>query len=98
MNGIAWICGASTAARAWLVILDLKLGKFTRADAGQIHHEPASRHPLELLEVRLPLLDEGVFALLGFFAHVVEECGVSGEVEQAHLAIAIGIEGGFEAT
>ncbi len=57
----------------------------------------ASRHPFELLEVGLPFLDEGVFALLGFFAHVVEEGGVAGEVEEAHLAIAIGIERGFEA-
>ncbi len=72
MNGIAWSCCSSTAACAWLVILDLKLGKFTRAGAGQMHHEPDSRHPFELLEVGLPFLDEGVFAFFGFFAHVVE--------------------------
>ncbi len=91
------ICVSSTAARAWLVILDLKLGKFTRADAGQIQHEPNSRHPFELLEVGPPFLDEGVFALLRFFAHVVEQGRIPGEVEEAHLAVAVGVEGGFEA-
>ncbi len=55
------------------------------------------RHPLELLEVGFPFFDEGGFAFLGFFAHVVEKGGIASEVEQTHLAVAIGIEGGFEA-
>ena len=43
---------------------------------------PDSRHPFELLEVGLPFLDEGGFAFFGFFAHVVEQGGVAGEVEE----------------
>lgn len=56
-----------------------------------------SRHPLELLEVGFPFLDEGGFAFFGFFAHVVEQGGVAGEVEETHLTVAVGIQGGFEA-
>jgi hypothetical protein len=44
-------------------------------------------------KVGLPLLHEGFFALLSLFAHVIKQRGISGEIEQAHLAIAIGIEG-----
>lgn len=34
-------------------------------------------------------------ALLGLFGHVVEEGGVAGELLEAGLAVAVGIEGGL---
>ena len=48
------------------------------------------RHSREFTEVGLAFFEEGLFAFFAFFAHVVEQCGVASEVEQAHLAIAIG--------
>ena len=57
---------------------------------------PDLRNPFELFEVRLPFYDEGGFAFLGFLAHVVEKGCVAGEVEQAHLAIAVGVEVALE--
>ena len=38
-----------------------------------------------------------MFALLAFLTHVVKKRGIAGEIEQSHLTIAIGIEGGLEA-
>ena len=70
------------------------------------HAEPAFRalkevswlgHPREFREIRFAFLNEGLFALLAFLAHVVEQGGVAGEVEQTDLAVAIGVEGGLEA-
>ena len=37
-----------------------------------------------------------MFALLAFLTHVVKKRGIAGEIEQTHLAIAIGIESGLE--
>jgi hypothetical protein len=66
-------------------------------DFADFHAACGLGHAFEFFEVGLPFLDEGVFPLLRFLAHVVEEGGVPGEIEQAHLAVAVGIEGGFKA-
>ena len=56
-----------------------------------------SRHARKLREIRLPLFHEGVFALFALFAHIIKQRGVPGEIEEAHLAVAVGVERGFEA-
>ena len=53
--------------------------------------------PREFREIRFPFLEEGLFPFAAFLAHVVEQGGVAGEIEQAHLAVAVGVEGGLEA-
>src|ERR1043166_5778936 len=50
-----------------------------------------SREPRELLVVRLPLLDVRVPTLLRLFAEVIEERRVAAEVEEADLAVAVGV-------
>ena len=60
-------------------------------------HWAESRHPREFREIGFPFFDEGLFALFAFFAHVVKKGSVSGEVEKAHLAVAICVQGGLEA-
>jgi len=52
---------------------------------------------LNFLKLGFRFSTKAVLPYVGFFAHVVEQGGIAGEVEEAHLAIAIGIEGGFEA-
>src|SRR5438067_2265751 len=50
-----------------------------------------SRKPRKLLVVRLPLLDIRVPPLLRLLGHVIEERRVAGEIEQADLAVAVGV-------
>src|SRR5581483_3182580 len=58
----------------------------------------SSGQALELAEVRLALLEIGVPALLAFLREVIEQRRIAGELLQARLTIAIGIERGLEAT
>src|SRR5262245_5730515 len=51
-----------------------------------------SGQPLEALVVRLPLLDVGVLPLLALFGHVEEQGRVAGELLEAELSVAVGVE------
>src|SRR5436190_10225012 len=55
-----------------------------------------SRKPLELAEVRLPLLDEGVASFLRFFRQVIEQGRAAAEVEEADLSVAVGVHRSFQ--
>ena len=55
------------------------------------------REAWKFREIRDAFFQERLFPFAAFLAHVVEQGGVAGEVEQAHLAVAVGIEGGLEA-
>jgi hypothetical protein len=53
---------------------------------------------LSFLKLGFRFSTKAVSPNVGFFAHVVEQGCIAGEVEEAHLAVAVGIEGDFEAT
>src|SRR5258708_37705487 len=59
--------------------------------------DSTSRESRELLEGWLGLVDVGVAAVRRLFAEVIKERSVAGEVEQADLAVAVGIERGLHA-
>src|SRR5687768_6641149 len=64
---------------------------------GTRNSQPAtSRESLELLEVRLPLFHERVPPFLRLFGQIIEERRAAAEIEEAHLAVAIRVHGGFE--
>lgn len=43
------------------------------------------------------VFNEGVFAFLRFLAHIIEQGGVAGQVQQAHLPVAVGVQGCLQA-
>src|SRR5436853_580269 len=61
---------------------------------GRPRSRPAreSWQPRELAEVGLALLEERLLSLATLLGHVVEERGVAGELLQAGLAVAVGVE------
>src|SRR4051812_30775431 len=57
-----------------------------------------SRKSRELLEIRLPLLHVCVASFLRFLGEVVEQRRVAAEIEEAELAVAVGVHRGFQET
>lgn len=51
----------------------------------------------EFREIGLTFFDERFFAFFAFLGHVVKQGCIAGEVQEAHLAIAICVECGFQA-
>ena len=57
-----------------------------------------SWQPWILAKLRLPFLKEGLLALGALLGEVVKQGGVAGQFLDASLSIAVGVEGGLEAT
>src|SRR5262249_32016190 len=57
-----------------------------------------SGKPLELVEARLPSLQQSVLAFLALLRHVEGRRRVTGELLEPRLAVAVGVERGLEAT
>ena len=46
----------------------------------------------ELVEIRVALLEEGIFTLLSLLHEVIHQCGIAGKLHDAMLAVEFGVE------
>src|SRR4051812_1794636 len=95
--------GFTAALRAAFSVVGYRLSEAFRQRAKRKqpttdNTRSGSWKPWKLLEIGLPLFHVRVPPFLRFLGQVVEQRGVAAEVEEAELAVAVGVHCGFEET